>query len=475
MATKICVFCLCLCRTDQLQDFLVGILSHIENASGKALDRTAVMPLLATLFSGYPEQLAEQKFRFTGVHARIFALSNLFVKHFPELEDRVLEAFLRRLTDPSQLYKHIVQEYNLKKYVLPLYSTNIIDHMIGIFYRLYGIQIVEKFIERAVLHIVDTLVNGTSCKSKNPIWELNNLVATKHGDIKYSTTKSENNAETNVMLEARFGNNCPVFSHSRSSFNKQKAKTAACSDVLQFLNKHPDIYEQLVAPAQNDANVVYPLAIPLEEYTVLPSPPQPSTPTPRPSIAARSPLSSSSNDPVQWSSTDEHHTHIKPSDYHDSIQALSELLLGNDTVEGEDVDMAESPTKRKRSKDVLPNNQSPFIQQEPDLQSESQHLLNVIKQPSPTQSTVIGSLQPLGNPLSQTNPYSALGQQPHEKVFAESRAEQVGPSHAPLFTAEVILKSKQSSSVFLRTEGLAKRKKDAEQTAFYKLVQLLCS
>ena len=65
--------------------------------------------------------------------------------------------------------------------------------------------------------------------------------------------------------------------------------------------------------------------------------------------------------------------------------------------------------------------------------------------------------------------------QNQEKVFAESRAEQVGSSHAPLFTAEVILKSKQSSSVFLRTEGLAKRKKDAEQTAFYKLVQLLCS
>ncbi|OBZ82716.1 hypothetical protein A0J61_09233 [Choanephora cucurbitarum] len=546
--------------SDRLQTFFADTLSQLSDASGQALDQSLTVPLLFVLFTGHPEQLAEQKFRFTGNQARQFALSNLLVKHFSELEDRVLEALLKRFTDPSKLYKHLAQDYQIKSYVMPPYISNTLDHMIGIFYRFYGIQVVEKFIEKSVLHVVDTFMTGASCKSKNPIWELNNLMATKRGDIKYSSTKSEDNTETQVILEARFGSHCTVFSHSRTSTNKQKAKTAACSDVLEFFRKHPDIFEQLVAPAQNDTGMVYPLPIPPEEYTLIQGPPQTPTPTSRPSNAAQF---ASSNQPVQWSSTDDGHTHIKPSDYNQSIQLLSELLLGGDAAENEDVDMSDgTPTKRKRSKDRLSletNNQTPFIKQEPSMESESQHLLNVIKQPSPTQSTMAGSIQSLGNPLSQTNPYSALGQQPNvtleqplvpmqttqdsqvanpqqqhilkvqpngipvtnktlnqdekvllffrkifmnyhrllsqslslpgqcksiflslvvqnqEKVFAESRAEQVGPSHAPLFTAEVILKSKQSSSVYLRTEGLAKRKKDAEQTAFFKLVQLLCT
>ncbi|RCH79623.1 hypothetical protein CU098_004647, partial [Rhizopus stolonifer] len=466
------------------------------------------------------------KYNFTGIQARQFAISNLLVKHFSEFEDAVLEALLRKFHDISKLYKIISQQYQLKEHVMAPYLHNTIDHIIGILYRFYGIAVVEKFIEAAVVQVIHLQLK-TAFAFKNPIWELNNLIATIQGDVEYSFATLEDNVQFQVIVKVRLASSGCIFSHTRIAYKKQKAKALACKDILNYFEKHPNVYEQLMQVASpQDSSVVYPLPIPKEDYVVADEFPYPEPATPTPQSKAKS-----KNQPVNWSTNDPNHMHINPNDYQDSIQLLSDLLLGEGTEDNEDVNMSdESPNKKKRTRDNKPpqltERSEPHIKQEPDLEAESVSLLSTIKQPSPRQSTLNHriSLQPLipeqispqeqriqtqtNNILATPKPLelnekvliyfkkifgnhqrllhqslSSPGQcksifmslivQNQDKVFCKVKSEQMGPSHAPLFTVEVVLKSKFDSQVFIKTNGIAKRKKDADQLAFCKLVEII--
>ncbi|KAG2194843.1 hypothetical protein INT47_007905 [Mucor saturninus] len=45
-----------------------------------------------------------------------------------------------------------------------------------------------------------------------------------------------------------------------------------------------------------------------------------------------------------------------------------------------------------------------------------------------------------------------------------------GPPHAPIFHTELTLQSKKYANVFIRTKGIARKKKEAEVEAFHRLV-----
>lgn len=56
-----------------------------------------------------------------------------------------------------------------------------------------------------------------------------------------------------------------------------------------------------------------------------------------------------------------------------------------------------------------------------------------------------------------------------DKVKCDSEVKQVGPPHAPVFSASVRLQSKEYHNVFIITEATAARKKDAECHAYHQL------
>lgn len=59
-----------------------------------------------------------------------------------------------------------------------------------------------------------------------------------------------------------------------------------------------------------------------------------------------------------------------------------------------------------------------------------------------------------------------------DKVKCDSEVKQVGPPHAPVFSASVRLQSKEYHNVFIVTEATAQRKKDAECCAYQQLTTL---
>lgn len=79
----------------------------------------------------------------------------------------------------------------------------------------------------------------------------------------------------------------------------------------------------------------------------------------------------------------------------------------------------------------------------------------------------------LGMPGQSKSIFLSLVLQNSDKVQCESAIYQVGPPHGPVFSAKIVLKSKRYGNVFIITEGVSRKKKDAECHAFHKLVNIL--
>ncbi|KAI8987734.1 hypothetical protein BDF20DRAFT_998307 [Mycotypha africana] len=61
----------------------------------------------------------------------------------------------------------------------------------------------------------------------------------------------------------------------------------------------------------------------------------------------------------------------------------------------------------------------------------------------------------------------------NDKVDVESKVDQIGDAHCPLFSSEVVVKYNKHPAYFIRCYGMARRKKEAERMAWSQLVNLI--
>lgn len=336
-----------------------------------------------------------------------------------------------------------------------------------------------------------------SSQNSGPIQKFHILIQNGGGSIK-SIASETPSKQWQVQITAKLQKSSVIFSHTRIAQSKQKARSAICQDIINYLEKHPEFLKQLKHHVESTE--VHPLPISEQDYSV--------------STESNTIYPSTLN-----SESDPNNVHISIGHDEDAVRQLSRLLLGCDS--DNDEELIESPTRKRsrgvnemfsssssESMDTVENN---IVKNEVKMETvqvkvEQEEESNMeILHSAPTAESLIDSYNPFigAEPTKEINPkiikhfkevfknnrsplamalsmpgqsksiFLSLVVQNNDKVACESETHQVGPPHGPVFSAKIILKSKRYGNVFITTEGVSRTKRNAECHAFHKLVTIL--
>ena len=357
---------------------------------------------------------------------------------------------------------------------------------------------VQKFIQDTQVSLVNhDLHNAASPKkpssptsnpqAENPVMALHQLLQTNNGAMEAEAYETEDK-RWQVRIVARFNDKSLPFSHARTSNSKQKAKTEAARDMLTYLSDHPDVCQYLQVAVEGAAADTHVLPISESDYCHLFAV----------ESAARSALKTS-----EWSGQS---ANLSQTTHEEATQLLENLFLGSSSM---DVDTDPRQIKRQRqstqglgsssSSDAI--NTEPLDQQPP--QNASQGNVTYIKD----EETFQPFNQPMEQPIDEvtttrqekivkyfrklfathrlvllkcrTEPgqsktvFLSFVVQHQDELLVDIAIQQGGDSHTPLFHAKVVLRSKTKPNAFLTTEGCGRKKKDAEQQAFNKMIEIV--
>lgn len=483
------------------------------------------------------------------------------------------------------------------------YVKTINNSFFSVLYIHFGTPAVEKFIENAVMEIASNELGEARVKltnESNAVSQFHELVHKEGGTMEAQPLEAADK-QWQMKIVAKLRPTAVLFSHARTASSKQKAKLAACQDVLKFLSDCKDVFDQLQLVNISSTDV-HPLPIEVADYTKIVEP-------------ARSTITTKSTTYSAADVTESNESvHIPFFHGEDAIRQLSRLLLGDSGSDiSDDSSMSEGSPTKKRMRDVeqqvkqsqkqpqqptgvksmfgsayyattpplsavSPTPPTPkastttatataaSIKPEPltktdpvELEAVNQNLLNSLSNPTSSPSTTRPSTQsatssmdslktaptsPLNNNVQQqpttstaseggadmmeadddepSNPFTSIAtatstaicqqeidpriisyykkifgphrsamlqamnmpgqcksiflsltQQNTDKLIVESKTAQVGPPHAPVFSVVVILRSREYAVCTVKTEAIARRKKDAEMHAFHKLVCMM--
>lgn len=329
---------------------------------------------------------------------------------------------------------------------------------------------VEKFITAAVVHTARLELNVVDTKATeqitNPIYLLNQRIKSENGAVEFTATPL-NGQQWCVKLLCRLTEQSCFFSHSRTASNKQRAKTEAAQDILNYLNANPMTVEQLRAPAPPNSGEAHILPIDINDYYQSP-------------YSCQSSMSSvSTPTDTKWPNSPEMNSiHISAEDNDETLQRLSDLLLGGSAQTPKEDQSKKRPRQNLFS--ASDDQEMPYIKQEEEYKTVQQsteqnnfneRVVSFFKQMFDKNRSLL-SMTKL-NPGQSKSVLLSLVVPLQEILHVDIQTAQTGSSHSPLFHAQVVLKSKTKPNVFLKTEGVAQRKKDAEQQAFQRLIHII--
>ncbi|KAI7893193.1 uncharacterized protein EV154DRAFT_479632 [Mucor mucedo] len=517
-----------------LEEYLVTTFSRIKDEYGQQLDITLALPTLVELIVKGGQDDSDKKYAFVGEAACQFAVRCILAKQYPKYDDRILDPLAKKFRALQRVNKIIWKEIELKKNVSQPLPQDIIQTMAGVLYHVYGLTAVEKFIENAVIQVAAialgeaTAISQKMNQQASPIGKFHEMVQQGGGSQTF-TVKETPSKHWQVEIVAKLGQTSIYFSHSRIAHSKQKARAAICQDILNHLEKHPDFLNQLQQPNVESTDV-HPLPISEEDYAVVSelngnypsattsnamesdpnnvhiafkqdddtvsllsklllgpsdmdqdddmaeSPTKKrarglesifSPPTPTASTAPATAITSTTNE------MEVINTRLEEETMAVEIEGTQEEQVTAD--ESAMVTVKEEPTDMTIKEDTTPaestiDSYNPFLSSQPAAETNPKilaHFKEVFKHNRNTLSVAVGM------PGQSKSIFLSLVLQNGEKVSCESETKQVGPPHGPVFSARVILKSKRYANVFIITEGVSRKKKDAECHAFHKLVNIL--
>lgn len=356
---------------------------------------------------------------------------------------------------------------------------------------------VQKFIQDAFVCLVNHDLNNAANPKKptlpptgqveNPVMALHQLIQTHNGTLETQAHETDDK-RWQVRIVARFSEKSLPFSHARTSSSKQKAKTEASRDMLTYLSGNPDVCQHLQVAVEAAAEAADAHVLPISEndYCHLFAADTNSNHT-RPALRT-----------LEWSGES---ANLSQSSHEEAALLLENLFLDSKM----DVDSDPRQIKRQRQSTQEVDSSGAVKTEAVDPQ---------LQQPKSTNVTYIkdeDTFQPFSQPPEQ--PLDEMTTTRHEKIvkyfqklFATHRLvllkcrtepgqsksvflsfvvqhqdellvniaiQQGGDSHTPLFHAQVVLCSKTKQNVFLTTEGYGRKKKDAEQQAFNKMIEIV--
>ena len=387
-------------------------------------------------------------------------------------------------------------------------------------YHFYGIIAIKKFIEEALIIVVNHELDINTSPKKivspentndNPVKLLHEMIQSGGGLLDTSASETPEK-KWQVKIIAKFNEKSLLFSHTRISGSKQKAKTEASRDILTFFTKNPDMYQQLQIPGEGNTEI-HVLPISENDYCQL--------------FLENTTHTTNSTKPNDWSN-DPNSLHILQDDHEETALLLENLLLDNkmdvDTdprqikrqrqsiypdmrqsemdgtipVKEESIDGASllettqgspsynnAPSNQYQSSNSMESNVT-YIKDEETFQPFNQAAAIPVDEAAAIREEKILKyfrklftahrlvlLQCRTTPGQSKTVFLSFVVQHQDEMRVDITIQQGGDSHTPMFHAEVVLRSKTKNNVFIKTEGQGRRKKDAEQQAFNKMIEIV--
>ncbi|CAO3666769.1 unnamed protein product [Rhizopus microsporus] len=257
-------------KQKHVENFLREAFSNITDQYGQKLSIAPALPNLVQVTLNYESPLAK-RFRFLGEGARAMAICWIISSMFPEANLETLTEHNRKCQDPGRISKSIFGQMQFKRSLgIPTHS-NLFDAYIGVLYHFFGMPAVRGFIEPGVKEIFS---NPTTVKAltpgfkpvpnQDPKSQIREVLVLTGGNIQIDIQGAENSMWQATVI-CQLVQSGTIFSHSRIGPSKQKASTAACYDILEYLHNHVDIRTQLMIP-NCDTSQVHRLNIPESEW-----------------------------------------------------------------------------------------------------------------------------------------------------------------------------------------------------------------
>lgn len=367
----------------------------------------------------------------------------------------------------------------------------------SILFRCYGITAVYKFIQEEFILLVNQDINNANSPKKpsspslstnqadNPVKLLHELIQAKSGTLEAEAHETEDK-KWEVKIVAKLNEKALSFSHARTNASKQKAKTEASRDILTYFTNYPDVCQHLQVPVEGEVEI-HVLPISENDYCHLFAETTTTTAN-RPALKT-----------ADWSGDS---VNLSTSSHEEATMLLENLLLDSKM----DVDSDPRQVKRARQStqeaDDDNNNNSTAQQAEGGLEQPASNVTYIrdeatfqpFNQPpegpvdeatATRQEKILRYFRKLFAPhrlvllQCRTTPgqsktvFLSFAVQHQDELLVDISTQQGGDNHTPLFHAEVVLRSKTKINVFLKTEGHGRRKKDAEQQAFNKMIELV--
>ncbi|GAN03943.1 hypothetical protein MAM1_0051d03399 [Mucor ambiguus] len=496
--------------TDTLEQYIYTTFSKITDDQDRPLDVSAALPLLKQVLTGYTQQVADYKFNYIGESAVQFAIHLILADHFSKYENRVLSSIAKKFTVPLQLYKLIGKQIHLKEYVRPIYLKETLDMVFGILFRYNGIMAVQKFIQDEFISLVNHDLNNAASPKKsippssltnqaeNPVKVLYELIQANGGILETESHETDDK-RWQVKIVAKFNEKSLLFSHARTSSSKQKAKTEASRDILTYFTNNPDVCQHLQVPAAEGASDIHMLAISENDYCHLFTE---NTTNTRPALKTsdwggeRLNLSQASHEDATLlmenlfldSKMDVDMDPRQVKRQRQSTQELSgSAIVKTESSEHQQPLISPSPTSPllqqptntmesnvtyiKDEETFRPFNQPPEAPMEEAAATRQEKILKYFRKLFAPHRLVL--LQCRTNPGQSKTLFLSFVVQHQDELFVDITVQQGGDSHTPIFRSEVVLRSKTKLNAFLKTEGHGRRKRDAEQQAFNKMIEIV--
>lgn len=387
-------------------------------------------------------------------------------------------------------------------------------------YHFYGIIAIKRFIEEALIIVVNHELDINTSPKKivspentndNPVKLLHEMIQSGGGLLDTSASETPEK-KWQVKIIAKFNEKSLLFSHTRISGSKQKAKTEASRDILTFFIENPDMYQQLQIPGEGNTEI-HVLPISENDYCHL--------------FLENTTHTANSTKTNDWSN-DPNSLHILQDGHEETALLLENLLLDNkmdvDTdprqvkrqrqsvypdmrqsemsgtipVKEESIDGASLPetTQGSPSYNNAPSNQYQssnlmesnvtYIKDEETFQPFNQAAAIPVDEAAAIREEKILKyfrklfaahrlvlLQCRTTPGQSKTVFLSFVVQHQDEMRVDITIQQGGDSHTPMFHAEVVLRSKTKNNVFIKTDGHGRRKKDAEQQAFNKMIEIV--
>ncbi|KAI9256959.1 hypothetical protein BY458DRAFT_549225 [Sporodiniella umbellata] len=250
--------------------YLYTAFSNLVDQFGHKQDITPALHRLTEVTMFYEDPRFDSC-RFIGEGARAFTVRWVISSTYPNSDAKSLVAYNRKCMDVGMLAKNVFDRGQLKRVIGVAAHTRLLDLYAGVLVESFGMAAVRSFLEPAIRQALLDEIKKPSMSTLNPTpdvdpkQQLRQFLTTNGGEFKADMAETPDKYwEATVMCQLVATGT--IFMHKRVGLSKQKATSAACFDIMQYLHNHQDVFSRLLMP-NGDTTQAHLLPISPSDYS----------------------------------------------------------------------------------------------------------------------------------------------------------------------------------------------------------------